>query len=158
MTREPSPDAAGVSAEAGPPERDRLGNGKCFRLSGDDGTEDVLEQESPGSALYPVPAEQKDKYYLVFRHSGKSLEADPKVPVRMVSESKQTRQAWCTGRIGRCDRGRCRRRTGATTPCWTTDGVEEDRIRRPDGQGGDSGGGRRVPEFRQGIELRTRRG
>eukprot|EP00959_Pyramimonas_sp_CCMP1952_P409667 8585596-Pyramimonas_sp.AAC.1 len=32
VTREPSPD----ETEAGPPERDGLGNGKCFRLSGDD--------------------------------------------------------------------------------------------------------------------------
>eukprot|EP00976_Prorocentrum_cordatum_P057943 1167797-Prorocentrum_minimum.AAC.1 len=90
VTREPSPDPAGVSVEAGQPEGDGLGNGKCFRLSRDDGTKGVLEQESPGSALYPVPAEQDDKYYPVFRHSGKSLEADPEVPIRMVSESKQT--------------------------------------------------------------------
>eukprot|EP00959_Pyramimonas_sp_CCMP1952_P187465 3919721-Pyramimonas_sp.AAC.1 len=31
------------------------------------------------------------------------------------------RQAWRTGRIGRCGRGGCWR-TGGTTPCWTTDG------------------------------------
>eukprot|EP00976_Prorocentrum_cordatum_P116443 1196163-Prorocentrum_minimum.AAC.8 len=89
-TREPSPDAGVPSQGASPPEREGLGNGVCFRLSGDDGEEGVLEHEPPGSALYPVPAEKKDKYYLIFRHSGDSLEADPEVPVLMVSESRRT--------------------------------------------------------------------
>eukprot|EP00959_Pyramimonas_sp_CCMP1952_P311563 6520499-Pyramimonas_sp.AAC.2 len=36
-------------------------------------------------AQYPLPAGDSDSYYLVFRHTGASLEANHDVPLRMVS-------------------------------------------------------------------------